>query len=179
MQSDIIIAGYGGQGVLFGGVLLAQAAVEAGKETTWFPSYGAEMRGGTANSTVIISDTEIGSPITAAPSGLIALNDLSLARFLPRAAKGAVVVYNSSLIPSPEISGQCTITGIPATTIADRDLHDVRTANLVLIGAFLRLSSLLSLDHAQRACATVLAERPQLIALNQKALEIGFNYRGK
>src|SRR3989339_941148 len=98
MQTEIIIAGFGGQGVLFAGTLLAQAAVEENKHTTWFPAYGAEMRGGTANSTVIISAEEIGSPVVGHPSLPLALNNLSLQKFLPRMRQGSIIVFNSSLI---------------------------------------------------------------------------------
>ena len=177
MQTEIIVAGYGGQGVLFGGTLLAQAAVEAGKQTTWFPSYGAEMRGGTANSTVIVSDQEIGSPLSAHPSGLIAMNGPSLRKFLPRIAPNALVIVNSSLVTEPVTHNSAHIFTIPATTIADKEIGNVRTANLVMIGAYLKASGLLSLEDAQKACETVLAEKPKFIPLNRKALELGYRYR--
>lgn len=177
MQTEIIIAGFGGQGVLFGGTLLAQAAVEENKQTTWFPSYGAEMRGGTANSTVIIADEEIGAPIVAEPSALLALNEQSLAKFLPRVKPGAVIVVNSSLVAGPVDRPGATVVAVPATEIADKQLGDVRTANLVMVGAYLKASGILKLESAQRACTHVLAEKPKLIPLNQKALELGFKYR--
>jgi len=177
MQTEIIIAGFGGQGVLFGGTLLAQSAVEEDKQTTWFPSYGAEMRGGTANSTVVISTEEIGSPLVASPSALIALNELSLNKFIPRMKPGSVVVINSSLIHnSTEYPGITTVR-IPATEIADKQLGDVRAANLVAVGAYLKASGLLKLASAQKACETVLAEKPKLIPMNQKALELGYSYK--
>lgn len=176
MQNDIIIAGFGGQGVLFGGMLLAQAAVEAGKQTTWFPSYGAEMRGGTANSTVIISDDEIGSPIVSHPTGLLAMNEPSLIKFLPRAKAGAIVIYNSSLINAvPAAPAGVTLVAVPASDIADRQLGNMRVTNLVMAGAYLKHSGALTLAAAQQACTTVLADKPALIAVNQKALALGYN----
>jgi 2-oxoglutarate ferredoxin oxidoreductase subunit gamma len=179
MQTDIIIAGFGGQGVLFGGALLAQAALEANKQTTWFPSYGAEMRGGTANTSVIISDEEIGMPIVPRPSVLITLNDASLKKFLPRIAPNALVIVNSSLIPGTVEHPDAKVVYVPATEIADKELGDVRTTNLVIIGAFLKASGVLTLEHAQAACTSVLADRPKLIPLNQKALARGFAAAGK
>lgn len=176
MQTEIIIAGFGGQGVLFGGTLLAQAAVEEDKHTTWFPSYGAEMRGGTANSTVIISDEEIGSPVVVHPSVLLALNDLSLKKFLPRMKPGSTVIINSSLIKENVNSPSTKVVAIPATEIADKDIGDVRTANLVMVGAYLKASGLLKLESAKNACEKVLSEKQKLININQKALELGYNY---
>jgi 2-oxoglutarate ferredoxin oxidoreductase subunit gamma len=176
-QTEIIIAGFGGQGVLLGGVLLAQAAVEEGKQTTWFPSYGAEMRGGTANSTVIIADHEIGSPVVLHPTALIALNDPSLQKFLARVKAGALVIVNSSLVKERPAGGDRTIHLIPATELAHDQLHDVRTTNTVILGAYLKASGVLTLASAQKACEKVLEEKPKLIPVNQKALELGFTYK--
>ena len=178
MQTEIIVAGSGGQGVLFGGTLLAQAAVEENKQTTWFPSYGAEIRGGTANSTVVISDSEIGSPIVFNFSVLIALNEQSLNKFLPRAKKGAVVIINSSLVDKKIERDDLKIYYVPASGIADKDIKDIRTANLVALGTYLKKSGILKLSSAQKACETLLIERPKLIGLNQKALELGYNFEG-
>jgi len=178
MQTEIIIAGFGGQGVLFAGTLLAQAAVEEGKQTTWFPAYGAEVRGGTANSTVIISDNEIGSPMVGSPSALIVLNEQSRCKFLPRVKKGAVVLVNSSLC---EKNMDCFGTApvyVPASEIADKQLGDGRVTNLVMIGAFLKASGALKLRSAQDACEKLLKAKPKLIEVNKKALELGFNYKG-
>jgi 2-oxoglutarate ferredoxin oxidoreductase subunit gamma len=176
MQTEIVIAGFGGQGVLFGGTLLAQAGMEENKRITWFPSYGAEVRGGTAKSMVIVSDDEIGSPIVANPSVLIAMNDLSLKKYLPKVKPGSTVIINSSLIPGKIEHSNARIITIPATEIADKELGNVRTANLVMIGRYLQASGIISLESAQKACETVLAERPKLIAVNKKALEMGYHF---
>jgi 2-oxoglutarate ferredoxin oxidoreductase subunit gamma len=176
MQTEIIIAGFGGQGVLFGGMLLAQAAVEQGLMTTWFPSYGAEMRGGTANSTVVISTEEIGSPVITHPSVLIALNQASYDKFLPRTTNAALVIVNSSLVHPGATQGNRQIIEIPATAIADK-LGEVRAANLVTVGAFLKAGGAITLENAKKACAAAFAEKPKLIPINQKALEQGFNFR--
>ncbi|MBN1621374.1 MAG: 2-oxoacid:acceptor oxidoreductase family protein [Endomicrobiales bacterium] len=179
MQEEIIIAGFGGQGVLFAGMLLAQAAVEEDKKTTWFPSYGAEMRGGTANSTVIISDDEIGSPVVVHPSTLIALNEPSLKKFSSRMKKGSLIIFNSSLVKEKvEFPGIKTV-GIPATEIADRQIGNVKTANLVAVGAYLKQRGILKLGSSKAACEKVLKNKESLIKLNQKALESGYNFDGK
>lgn len=183
MQNEIIFAGFGGQGVLFGGMLLAQAAVEQGLQTTWFPNYGAEMRGGTANSTVIIADHEIGSPIAGRPTVLITLNDLSLRRFLPRIVDGGTVILNSSLITDEFATRELKAAGrtfnvirVPATEIASAELGTVQTANVIMAGVFLKASGLLTQASATAACAAVLADKPRLIDINKKALARGFSF---
>jgi len=178
MQTEIIIAGFGGQGVLFAGTLLSQAALEENKETTWFPSYGAEIRGGTANSTVIVSDEEIGSPIVTNPAVLIALNEMSFRKFFSKTKDGATIIINSSLVKEKLHDEYEKIVFIPATEIADKELKDVRVANIVAIGAYIKASGIVSLESAKKACEIVLADKPKMIALNQKALETGYNYKG-
>jgi 2-oxoglutarate ferredoxin oxidoreductase subunit gamma len=173
-QTEIIIAGYGGQGLLFAGTLLSQTALEENKITTWFPAYGAEIRGGTANSSVIISNEEIGSPIIANPDILIALNEQSFKKFFPKAKDNALIIINSSLVK--DIPKGKNIVSIPATEIADKELKDVRVANIVALGAYLKASNIMPLSSAKKACETVLADKSKMISLNQKALEIGFNY---
>ncbi|MFC1501521.1 2-oxoacid:acceptor oxidoreductase family protein [Elusimicrobiota bacterium] len=175
MQEEIIISGFGGQGVLFGGMLLAQTALEENKKTTWFPSYGAEMRGGTANSTVIISDHNIGSPIVTYPSVLLCMNQVSLERFLPKTNPDSIVIINSSLVKSSPKSGS-KLYSIPATEIADKELKDVRVANVVMAGYYIKISSIAKLESAKNACKTILATKKNMVDLNIKALELGFNY---
>jgi 2-oxoglutarate ferredoxin oxidoreductase subunit gamma len=177
METKILIAGFGGQGVLFGGTLMAQAALEDGKQTTWFPSYGAEIRGGTANSTVIVSDDEIGSPIVSNPDILIALNEQSLNKFFPKMKEGSLIIINSSLIKRRPDRFDVTIVEVPASEIADKQLGDIRAANLVAVGAMLKAKQVFPLEAAKKAAAIVLSEKPKLIPLNQKALESGFNYK--
>ena len=184
MQTEIIIAGFGGQGVLFVGTLLAQTAVEQGLSTTWFPNYGAEMRGGTANSTVIIAKGAIGSPVALHPGVLIAMNEQSLKRFLPRITPGGMVIINSSLIPAAVAKAVLTAAGnthtafsLPATDIASADIGNVQTANVVMVGAFLKLSGILTIENARAACVAVLTDKPKLVAINQKALECGYAFK--
>ncbi|MCK9583145.1 MAG: 2-oxoacid:acceptor oxidoreductase family protein [Endomicrobiales bacterium] len=176
MKHNIIIAGFGGQGALSAGMLLAQAALEEGKLSTWFPSYGAEIRGGTANSTVVISTEEIGSPIVLSSTGLIALNELSLVKFSKNAVAGAIIVVNTSLVPKEKIIIDNTkkYFFVPATELANK-LGNVRVANSVALGAFLKASKALSLESAIKACPVLLESKKELIELNIKALELGFS----
>lgn len=175
MQTEIMIAGSGGQGVLFAGTVLAWACIEESKHTTWFPSYGAEVRGGTASSSVIIADQEIGSPLVLNPAVLIALNEQSFNKFIPALAKNAVVVVNSSLIKTADTDRKdIKKILVNATEIADKQVGDIRTANMVMLGAYIRESGILKLESVQEACKNALEGKEKLIALNQKAIELGY-----
>ncbi|GAB1401507.1 2-oxoacid:acceptor oxidoreductase family protein [Elusimicrobiota bacterium] len=174
---EIIIAGFGGQGVLLAGTILSQSALEQGLNTTWFPSYGAEMRGGTANSTVIISDDEVGSPIAFNPSGLIALNALSLDKFLPKMAKDAVIIANSSIINASEYSSHKNIIFIPISEIADKEIGNIKTANMVAVGALIKFLQVPNLDNVLKALNTAFAKKSAVIDINIKAVNAGYNYK--
>ena len=134
MELKIIIAGSGGQGILFLGRTLAAAGMTEGRAVTWFPSYGAEMRGGTANCTVVISDDMIGSPVTMNPDILVAMNSASVDRFLPNLKKGGTMIYDSSLIHN--ITGQRgkKLIPVPATETAG-STGSIKSANMVMAGA--------------------------------------------
>ena len=145
-EQSIIIAGYGGQGILLLGRLIAYTAMFKGLNVTWFPAYGAEMRGGTANCTVVMSHSRIGSPVVTSPDMLIAMNCPSLERFLPRLKERGTLIYDSSMV-SPEKCGiedfKKRLNGIsaysvPATEEASR-LGSTRYANMFLLGAFLSM----------------------------------------
>ena len=177
IYEEIISAGFGGQGVLLAGTLIAQAAIEQDLKTTWFPSYGAEMRGGTANSTVIISDEEIGSPVAFAPSALIALNRPSLERFLPKMKEDAVVIANSSLIDSKDFESDKRIKFIPISEIADKQVGNIKTANMVAVGALIKHLQAPSLDSCLKALETAFYAKPKVIPLNIKAVNAGYNYK--
>jgi 2-oxoglutarate ferredoxin oxidoreductase subunit gamma len=183
MQIEIIVAGFGGQGVLLAGILIAQAAIEQGLHTTWFPSYGAEMRGGTANSTVVVSNDEIGSPLAFNPNALIALNELSLDKFMTRMIDKAVIIANSSIIPQDK---QYKIEPyfVPVTDIADKEIKNMRTANMVSVGALVKALELrnkndgrhLSVNSVLLACEKAFALKPQLIDVNKKAIQAGYDF---
>src|SRR5512143_3097511 len=136
MQKEIIIAGFGGQGVLFGGQVVAYAAMDAGKEVTWIPSYGPEMRGGTANCTVVIADEEIGSPMVEHPPLAIALNLPSFDKYEDVLQKGGTLIVNKSMVDRPARRGDIHAVLIPCNEIAEQ-IGDKRLMNMVAVGALL------------------------------------------
>ena len=142
MEKKIIIAGSGGQGILFLGKMLMSAAMIEGRDVTWFPSYGAEMRGGTANCTVIIADKMIGSPVVTTPDILIVMNRASLVRFLPDLKKSGMLFYDSSLIPGDISRKDIFVVPVPSTKMAG-DMDNQKSANMVMLGAFIAKTALL------------------------------------
>ena len=176
MQTELIIAGFGGQGVLFAGQVLAYAALDEGKEVTWIPSYGPEMRGGTANCTVIISDEEIGSPLVRNPKAAIILNLPSLDKYEPLVAPGGVLVANSSLINREPQRSDITTVYIPANEIAET-LGDKRLTNMVALGALLSQMPVLSIGVIEKALENHLPERHRrLLPVNFQALKQGADF---
>lgn len=176
MQTEIIIAGFGGQGVLFAGQVLALAAVRSGREVTWFPSYGPEMRGGTANCTVIISDEEIGAPFVLNPKAVLALNLPSLDKFEALIQPQGVLVTNSALIDREVERSDIDLVEIPATDIAE-DLGDKQLANIVMVGALLeRLPVLSHAELAEALKAYLGKKKAHRLAENLKALKAGADF---
>ncbi len=173
MQYEIIISGFGGQGALFAGQLLAYAAMDEGHHVTWIPSYGPEMRGGTAHCTVIISDDEIGSPLVRHPAAVIAMNLPSLDKYEPLVAPGGVLVVNSSLVTRHPARTDIRVVEVPANAMAD-ELGSNRLANLVLTGALLAATRALPPEAVERALAAHLPERHRsLLEANYQALRRG------
>lgn len=142
MEKKVIIAGSGGQGILFLGKVLSYAAMVESKEVTWFPSYGAEIRGGTANCTVIISDEMIGSPVVLSPDVLVIMNKASLEKFQPRLKRHGIIFYDSSLIKDPVIRNDARGISVPATEIAS-SAGNTKAANMVMLGALIAETALL------------------------------------
>ena len=178
-HKDVLIAGFGGQGVLLSGKLLAWAGMLCGKHVTWFPSYGAEMRGGTANCTVIISDDEIGSPVVDKPGALIAMNPASAEKFSARVPKGGIIILNSSLIKDDVKRPGVKVIKIPANELAV-GLGNIRAANMVMLGAYLRFCEGVSVKSIEKALKESLPPRNQhLIPVNMEALQKGFNLAGQ
>ena len=176
MQTEIIIAGFGGQGVLFAGQLLSYAAMDAGKEVTWIPSYGPEMRGGTANCTVIISDEEIGSPLVRHPQAAIAMSLPSLDKYEPTIISDGVLVVNSSMVNRLVKRTDLRAIIIPASDIAE-SLGDKRMTNMVLLGGLLANLPLLPIEALEKALEQHLpARHHRLLPLNYKALRQGATY---
>lgn len=173
MQQEVIIAGFGGQGVLFAGQLLAYTAMDHGKEVTWIPSYGPEMRGGTANCTVVISDEEIGSPLVKNPTAVIAMNLPSLEKFEDLVEPGGVLVVNASMINREVERKDITVVSVPANDIA-AELGSERSVNMVLLGALLSNLDLLPLAALEKGLEDHLPERHQkLLKANVAALRRG------
>jgi len=177
MKEEVIMAGSGGQGIMFAGTLLAHAAMEDGLNVTYFPSYGAEMRGGTANCTVIISDKNIGSPLVTNPSTLLAMNEDSLERFALKVKKGGLIVMNSSLSKKEIEIQDVEVLKVPATELAEK-LGDSRVANTVILGAYIKRRKLVSLKQAMESLTKVLGdEKENLLELNREALRKGEEWR--
>lgn len=173
MQTEIIIAGFGGQGVLFAGQLLAYAGMDSGMEVTWIPSYGPEMRGGTANCTVIISTEEIGSPQVHYPTAVIAMNLPSLDKYENMVKPGGVLVVNTSMVNRAVRRTDVRVVAVPGSEIAET-LGDRRMTNMVLLGGLLANLPILPVEALEKALAEHLPARHQrLLPLNSKALHQG------
>jgi 2-oxoglutarate ferredoxin oxidoreductase subunit gamma len=176
MQTEIIIAGFGGQGVLFGGQLLSYAAMDEGKEVTWIPSYGPEMRGGTANCTVVISDEEIGSPFVHQPAAVIAMNRPSLDKYEPLVRPGGVLVVNTSMVDRKVERTDVQVVEVDANAQAEK-LGDQRMANMILLGAMLSKLPVLPVEAIEHALKEHLPARHQrLLAQNYRALREGSGF---
>ena len=172
MQSEIMFAGFGGQGILLMGKILAHAAMEEGFEVAWVPSYGPEMRGGTAYCTVVIGDRPIGSPIIKNPLHLVAMNGPSLEKFAPTVKKGGIVFVNSSLIGFGANRGDVDELRVPVVEIA-KALGNVRAANIVALAAFVARSKLVPMETLTRCVKEEFGGKPKLIPLNMEALAAG------
>lgn len=177
---EIVIAGFGGQGIILAGKLLAQTAMKAGKEVTYMPSYGAEVRGGTANCMVIIADEPIACPVVGRPDSLIAMNKASLEKFGPRMKNGGLLVMNSSLIDDePKLDGTVQILKVPADEIAVQ-LGNPKVANMAALGAYLGKRGRITADAAAEALPDVLAGRyHKTIPINTEALRRGAQFAQK
>jgi 2-oxoglutarate ferredoxin oxidoreductase subunit gamma len=171
-----MIAGSGGQGILFLGKLICQAAMLEGMNVTWFPSYGAEMRGGTANCTVVVSSDLIGSPIVKNPDVMIILNSASMNKFMPRIIKDGYLFYDSSLIPETVERKDIAISAIPSSQIAG-DLGNPRLSNMVLLGAFTASNGIISEDNVKKALkVSIPPHRSSLVEKNLMAINKGFEF---
>lgn len=172
MQSEIMFAGFGGQGILLIGKILAHAAMEEGFEVAWVPSYGPEMRGGTAYCTVVISDRPIGSPIIKNPLHLLAMNGPSLEKFAPTVKKGGIVFINSSLIAFGAKRDDVDEMRVPVVEIA-KELGNVRAANIVALAAFAARSGIVAMETLKHCIKEEFSRKPKLIPLNMEAVAAG------
>jgi len=173
MLEEILIAGFGGQGIMLMGQLLAYGAIYEGLEVTFFPSYGPEMRGGTANCTVIISDQRIGSPVRNSFTALMAMNQASLEKFEDRVKIGGVVAYNETLTDTPPKRRDVKIVQIPANEIAT-ELGSPRVANMAAVAGLVTALGVISLDSLFKGLTRVIPKyRHHLIPSNEEAMRRG------
>ena len=176
MLTQILIAGFGGQGVLFAGKFIAYKGLFEGKEVSWLPSYGPEMRGGTANCSVILSDDPVGSPIVSNPDVLMAMNLPSLDKYENDTVAGGQIFVDSALIDRKVERDDVEAYYIPATKLAsDEGLTGL--ANMIMLGFVIKKSGIIPFENVDRALAKVVpASKQHLIESNTKALELGYNY---
>ena len=174
MQTEIKFAGFGGQGILLSAKLLAYAAMKQGFFVAWVPSYGPEMRGGTAYCTVVISDKRIGSPVIKNPSHLVAMNRPSLEKFAGDIKPGGVIFINSSLIPSRSERDDIIELVVPANDIATK-AGSVRAANIVALSSFAAKANVVDLELLKNCVKEEFAAKPKIIPLNMKAFDEGVN----
>lgn len=176
-ENSVLIAGFGGQGILLAGEVLANALMLDEKNVTWYPCYGAEMRGGTVNCEVVSSNEEVSSVNKKEADFIIALNQLSFDKFLPKLKKGGWIIANSSLVKELKSRIDVNYLFAPITKMA-HDLGDVRISNIISLGILTKISKLTSIETLHKALDVVLPEhRKNLLALNLKALELGFNFQ--
>jgi len=179
MTHELLIAGFGGQGVLSLGMALGYAGMVEGKEISWMPSYGPEMRGGTANCIVIVSDTKISSPILTVFDTVIALNQPSLDKFEAAVKPGGLLIYDSTNIITPPSRTDIHILGIAATEEAGK-LKNTKVLNMIVLGALIGRTGILSLESVSKALRKVLPERyHHLLLLNEQAIQRGVELAGE
>jgi len=173
MLIKTVFAGFGGQGVLSMGLNLAQAGMLEGKYVTYLPAYGAEVRGGTANCTISISDEEIASPVAASPTYVVAMNQPSMVRFQNKIQAGGVLFLNSSLTQETVSRGDIEIVNVPANAVAEK-MGNVKSANMIMLGAFIKKTNLVNLQSLIDGLAVALKGNQKLIKINKEALSAGY-----
>lgn len=176
MEKNFIIAGFGGQGVLLAGEVLATAFMLAKKNVTWYPSYGAEMRGGTVNCEIVTSDDEVSAVNKLDTDFIVALNQASFDRFMKKIKKGGWMIANSSLVKEIKTRTDVNYLFAPISKLAE-ELGNVKMANILALGLVAKASKMITIEHLNQALDTVLpAHRKNLLQLNIKALKIGYEY---
>ena len=176
-MAGILLAGFGGQGILFAGKQLTKAGMDAGKQVSWLPSYGPEMRGGTANCHVIISDEPVSCPMVSTPDILVAMNKPSLDKFEDKIAPGGMAVIDSTLIDRKLNRDDVKAFYIPATQIAT-DMDAPKLANMVIIGKIIKERNVLTLEEVTEAMKKLVPKsKPELAEINVKAILAGYNYK--
>jgi 2-oxoglutarate ferredoxin oxidoreductase subunit gamma len=173
MQTEVIMAGFGGQGLMMIGKLLALAGLEDGKEVTWLPSYGPEMRGGTANCTVVVSDHPIGSPLIPSPKAALVMNRPSHEKFAPALQPEGILVVNSSLIPDRSDRTDIQCFRIRANDIALEE-GSGRSANLVMLGAYIGLDEIVNSKTILKAIQKAFAKKKDFLNINCRTFQRGY-----
>jgi 2-oxoglutarate ferredoxin oxidoreductase subunit gamma len=177
MEHDIIIAGFGGQGILLAGEVLANAFMDDGRYVTWYPSYGAEMRGGTVNCEIVTGSLPVSAVNKKEVDFLIALNQLSFDKFMQKVKKGGLVIANSSLVREIKTRADITYFFAPITKLAAESVGNIKMANVLALGILAKASELVSLESLTKALEAVIpAHRRNLLPLNIEALKIGYAY---
>ncbi len=173
-QYEVTFAGFGGQGILTAGQLLSYAGIHEGKQVAWIPSYGPEMRGGTAYCTVVISDTRIGSPIINSPRGLVVFNRPSMEKFASQVKPGGLILINSSLIDLVSNRSDVTEILIPANDIAIK-AGSVKTVNMIMLGAFVGASDTVKYDSLIEIVHEKMGKKKELLDINLAVIQEGYN----
>ncbi|MFC2158749.1 2-oxoacid:acceptor oxidoreductase family protein [Acidobacteriota bacterium] len=176
MLNEMIFAGFGGQGVLSMGQILAQSALKEGKEVTWFPSYGPEMRGGTANCTVNISDQPISSPVVNEYDVAVVLNLPSLKKFEPRVKEGGILIWESTIIKEKPSREDIRTYAVPAVERATSVLENIKVMNMIMLGALVQVNGIVSKESLMAALRETLPQRyHHLLPVNERAVNIGID----
>lgn len=176
MLTKTVFSGFGGQGVIMMGYLLATAGMHEGRNVTCLPSYGAQVRGGVANSTVVISDEEIASPVASEPEFAVLMNHPALFQYQNQVQSGGTLFLNSSMIEARPMRGDVMIVEVPVNDLA-RQLRDDRVINMIMLGAFIKKTGVISLETVARAINDTFANRnPAVLELNTSALQLGYDY---
>ena len=171
-----IFSGFGGQGVLSMGYTVANTAMLEGKYVTYLPSYGVEVRGGTANCTVVVSNEEIASPVASEPEFVLAMNQPSFLRFQSILQSGGLICVNSSIVNTSNARGDIEVVAVPTTELAEK-LGTIKVANMIMLGAFIKASNIVSFDFLMEHMAEILGEgKSKLTKINREALRLGFEY---
>ncbi len=177
-QYEVTFAGFGGQGIMTAGQLLAYTGMHEGKQVAWIPSYGPEMRGGTAYCTVVVSDTRIGSPIINNPRAICVFNRPSLDKFAPRVKPGGLLIINSSLIDATSDRTDITILNVPGNDIAIK-AGSAKATNMVILGAFVGATGIVDFEDLKEILTEKMGRKKDLLQINYTALDEGYRLGSK
>jgi 2-oxoglutarate ferredoxin oxidoreductase subunit gamma len=172
-QYEVIFAGFGGQGAMLIGQLLANAAMLQGSETIWMPSYGPEMRGGTANCTVIISGEPIGSPVVPAPGCAAVLNRPSMDKFEPMVKPGGLLIVNSSLVDRKAIRTDIKTIYVDANRLAEEKLGSSKVANMIVLGAYIAATGVVTAEGVKATMEKKMKDKARFLPMNKAAIDLG------